>query len=57
MESDFEPKTWKACWDLVVEGLPAVQVASQLGIAIGTVYAAKCRVLARLREELAGLLE
>ena len=56
MQTDFEPKTWKACWAMVVEDRPAAQVAEELGISVGTVYAAKCRVLARLRQELAGLL-
>jgi DNA-directed RNA polymerase specialized sigma24 family protein len=32
-------------------------VAAELGIAVGTVYVAKSRVLSRLREELADLLE
>jgi RNA polymerase sigma-70 factor (ECF subfamily) len=57
MQSDFEPKTWQACWELVVNDQPAAKVAEQLGIRIGTVYAAKCRVLARLRQELAGLVD
>jgi len=57
MQQDFEPKTWKACWELVVEGRPAAPVATELGLRVGTVYAAKCRVLARLREELSGLLD
>ena len=57
MRTDFEEKTWQACWQMVVEGRTAPQVSAQLGITVGTVYAAKWRVLARLRQELAGLLE
>ena len=57
MQSDFQPATWQACWEHVVNGKPAAQVAKELGIAEGTVYVAKSRVLHRLREELAGLLE
>jgi RNA polymerase sigma-70 factor (ECF subfamily) len=57
MQSDFAPKTWQACWEMVVDGQPAAQVAHKLGISVGTVYAAKCRVLARLRQELAGLMD
>jgi RNA polymerase sigma-70 factor (ECF subfamily) len=57
MQADFEPKTWQACWEVVVHDRPAAEVASQLGISVGTVYAAKCRVLARLRQELAGLVD
>jgi RNA polymerase sigma-70 factor (ECF subfamily) len=57
MQADFEPNTWRACWEMVVDGLPAARVAQKLGVSVGTVYAAKCRVLARLRQELAGLVE
>ena len=57
MQGDFNPTTWKACWEVVVEGRPAAQVAAQFGMSVGAVYAARCRVLTRLREELAGMLE
>lgn len=57
MQADFQPATWKACWALVVEGKPAAQVAAELGLSLQAVYSARARVLRRLREELAGLLE
>jgi RNA polymerase sigma-70 factor (ECF subfamily) len=57
MQSDFHPTTWKACWETVVQGRPAAQVAAELGIKVGAVYAARFRVVTRLREELAGMLE
>jgi RNA polymerase sigma-70 factor (ECF subfamily) len=57
MKADFEPKTWQACWEMVVDDQPAALVAQKLGISVGTVYAAKCRVLARLRQELSGLVD
>jgi RNA polymerase sigma-70 factor (ECF subfamily) len=56
MRTDFQPATWKACWGLVVEGRPAAEVAAELGLTVGAVHAARFRVLARLRQELAGLL-
>jgi RNA polymerase sigma-70 factor (ECF subfamily) len=56
MQSDFQPSTWKACWEHVVSGRPAAEVAAELGITTGAVYVAKCRVLRRLRQELEGLL-
>ena len=31
---------------------PAAVVAAELGLSVGAVYAARCRILARLREEL-----
>jgi RNA polymerase sigma-70 factor, ECF subfamily len=57
MKSDFQPATWKACWEIVAVGRPAGEVAAELGMTVGAVYAAKFRVLGRLREELAGLVE
>jgi RNA polymerase sigma-70 factor (ECF subfamily) len=55
MQAEFAPKTWQACWQHVVEARPAAEVAAELGIAVGSVYVAKSRVLCRLRQELAGL--
>ncbi len=57
METDFSPATWKAFWGQVVEGRPARAVASELGLTPGAAYAAKFRVLNRLRHELRGMLE
>jgi RNA polymerase sigma-70 factor (ECF subfamily) len=57
MKTDFQPSTWKACWEYVVRGRPAAQVAAELEMTVGAVHAARFRVLARLRQELRGLLE
>jgi RNA polymerase sigma-70 factor (ECF subfamily) len=57
MQNEFQPATWKACWEVVVAGRPAAEVAAELGLTVGAVYAAKSRVLRRLRRELDGLLE
>ncbi len=57
MRSDFRHETWTACWMTAVEGRPAAEVAAELGLTVGAVYAANCRVLGRLRQELAGLLD
>jgi RNA polymerase sigma-70 factor (ECF subfamily) len=57
MQAEFPTATWKAYWDHVICGKPAAAVAAELGITVNAVYVAKCRVLRRLREELAGLLE
>jgi len=56
MQSEFEPITWKACWQFVVEGRSAADVAESLGITPNAVYLAKSRVLRRLRSELSGLI-
>lgn len=57
MQSDFEPATWKACWEYVVEGRPVAEVAAELGLTTNAVHLAKARVLRRLRLELDGLLD
>jgi RNA polymerase sigma-70 factor (ECF subfamily) len=57
MRAEFQPATWKACWEFVGAGRPAAEVARELGITANAVYIAKSRVLRRLREELSGLLD
>jgi RNA polymerase sigma-70 factor (ECF subfamily) len=57
MRADFEEATWKACWEMVAADRPAAEVAAELGLTVGAVYAAKFRVLKRLRNDLQGLLE
>lgn len=57
IQQDFEPTTWQACWEFVVQDRPAAEVAAALGISVNAVYLAKSRVLRHLRGELAGLLD
>jgi RNA polymerase sigma-70 factor (ECF subfamily) len=57
MRAEFQPTTWKACWETVAADRPPAEVAKELGISVDSVYAAKSRVLRRLRQELEGLLE
>jgi RNA polymerase sigma-70 factor (ECF subfamily) len=52
MKAEFQPTTWQACWEQIVSGKPAAQVAAELQISIDSVYSAKSRVLRRVREEL-----
>jgi len=51
------PATWQAFHRHVLEGEPAVLVAQELGLSLNSVLLAKSRVLKRLRQELAGLVE
>lgn len=57
MQADFQPASWKAFWEQVVVGRSANEAAAELGISPGAAYAAKYRVLERLRQELTGLLD
>lgn len=57
MQTDFQPATWKACWELAVAGRPAEEIAMELRITVNAVYVAKSKVLRRLRQELRGLLD
>lgn len=45
--------SWQAFWRTAVEGHPPGQVAKDLGMSVGTVYTAKCRVLARIKDVVA----
>jgi RNA polymerase sigma-70 factor (ECF subfamily) len=55
MRADFEPATWRAFWEQVVEGRTGADVAERVGLSVNAVYLARVRVLSRLRQELAGL--
>lgn len=57
MRSEFTETTWQACHQYVIEGKAAAVVAENLGVSVWTVYAAKSRLLNRLRQELDGLLD
>jgi RNA polymerase sigma-70 factor (ECF subfamily) len=57
LQPEFPEVTWKAFQQYAVAGRGAPEVAAELRVRVGTVYAAKSRVLARLRQELDGLLD
>jgi RNA polymerase sigma-70 factor, ECF subfamily len=57
MASEFEPHTLQAFRMLTVDGRSGSEVAVHLGMSIAAAYAAKSRVLARLRTEAAGILD
>jgi RNA polymerase sigma factor (sigma-70 family) len=56
LRGEFEPSTWELFRRFVLEGQPADAVAAAVGTTPNAVYIAKSRVLARLREEAAGLI-
>lgn len=57
MQRDFEPNTWKACWETAYVGRPTDEVGDELGMSAAAVYAARSRVLRRVREEIGEMLE
>lgn len=57
MKSDFRETTWRACWEAVVSGRSAAEIAAELGITEVAVWSAKSKVLRRLREELEGMMD
>ena len=57
LRNDFEATTWRAFERTALDGVPANQAAQELGLTPNAVFIARSRVLARLRQEAAGLLE
>jgi len=54
---EFEERTRLAFWGVVIENKRPEDVARELGMTANAVYVAKSRILCRLREEFADLLE
>lgn len=57
IRSDFKEETWQIFWKCTALEKPAEEVASEMKVSLDAVYAAKSRVLRRLRVELKGLLD
>ncbi|TWU02480.1 sigma-70 family RNA polymerase sigma factor [Stieleria varia] len=49
VKSMVSHSTWTAFWETSVNDRPADDVAMELGLTVGAVYIAKCRVLKRIR--------
>jgi RNA polymerase sigma factor (sigma-70 family) len=54
---EFTPATWQAFRRTALDGIPAREAATELGLSVNAVLIAKSRVLARLRQKAQGLLE
>jgi RNA polymerase sigma-70 factor (ECF subfamily) len=57
MQQDFQPATWRACWETVVSGRSPAEVAAELGMTLDAVYTARSRVLRLLSKDLEVLLD
>lgn len=57
IRTDFEERTWKAFWRVVVDGQTPNDIGEEMEMRPGTIRVAKSRVLKRLREELGDLIE
>jgi RNA polymerase sigma-70 factor, ECF subfamily len=57
MEREFEEQTVRAFRRVAFDGARPGDVAEELGLSVASVYAAKSRVLRRLRQEAEGLLD
>ena len=57
VEQQFSPTTWQAFRRVSLDGVAPRDVARDLGISINAVFIAKSRVLSKLRQESAGLVE
>lgn len=53
IEGEFQADTWQAFWLTAVQGATIEAAAAQLGKGVGSVYAARSRVMKRLREKVA----
>jgi RNA polymerase sigma-70 factor (ECF subfamily) len=57
LQTEFEERTFRACWLTAVEGRATGEVAAELGMNAASVYQARSRIFRRLRELLEGLGE
>jgi RNA polymerase sigma-70 factor (ECF subfamily) len=57
VEQEVQEATWRAFWLTAVDGQSAAAAARELGMTVGNVYSAKCRVLDRIRRRVAELAE
>lgn len=55
IQSDFPEITWQIFQQVAIAGRSGQDVAADFGVSVNAVYLARSRVLARLREEMAGL--
>ncbi|MCB1100505.1 MAG: sigma-70 family RNA polymerase sigma factor [Verrucomicrobiae bacterium] len=52
IQDEFREETWNAFWATAVDSQRGTKVAEQLGVNVSSVYAAKSRILRRIREKI-----
>jgi RNA polymerase sigma-70 factor (ECF subfamily) len=50
VEREVQPATWQAFVLTAVDGVPPAEAAERMQMRVGSIYAAKCRVLSRIRK-------
>lgn len=50
VQGDFSSDVWTAFWATTIERRPIAEVAEELGKSVGTIYAARSRVMRRIRD-------
>lgn len=55
VRAEVQPQTWQAFWEVAIAGNSVADTAGKLEMTTGAVRVAKCRIVARLREVVAGL--
>ena len=55
VQEEFPAKHWQAFQACTMGGRAAGEVAQELGLTTNAIYVAKCRILQRLRQKLAGI--
>jgi len=53
VRSEVHRTTWEAFWETAVMGMSVADAATKLGMSVGAVRVARCRVLARVRATIA----
>jgi RNA polymerase sigma-70 factor (ECF subfamily) len=57
VKAEFKPQTWDAFWRVTVDETPVADVAQALGISPNVVYLSRSRVLRRLSDQFAALID
>ena len=57
VRDDFELRTWTAFWRVTIDEAPPAEVAQELGVSVNVVYLARLRVLRRLTDQFAELID